>query len=206
VITPLDNDEVSIIIYDATPLLEAKAIIKDQLLLVEQQATTDTLTGCYNRKMFNDLLSAEEIKAFRHDKIFSLIIFDIDNFKSVNDTFGHLVGDEVLKVVATLAMKTIRGSDIFARWGGEEFTILLPETRLAGAAILADKVRAIIALHDFGKPGHKTCSFGVAEFCAEQEEQSLINNADRAMYHAKNNGKDQVAIFDHGSISTWEKS
>lgn len=206
VITPLNENEVSIIIYDASPLLEAKAVLNDQLLLIEEQATTDSLTKSYNRKMFNDLLTLEAKKAARYDKRFSLIIFDIDNFKSVNDTYGHLVGDEVLKAMATISTNTIRKSDIFARWGGEEFVILLPETNLAEAAILADKVRAMIAAYDFGEPGHKTCSFGVAEYSPEEKNDTLVSNADKALYYAKNNGKNQVAIFDQARSEPGKKA
>lgn len=206
VITPLNDNEVSIIIYDTSPLLEAKSVINDQLLLVQKQATTDPLTKCYNRKMFNDLLTAEAERADRYGTIFSLIIFDIDNFKSVNDTYGHLVGDEVLKELVTISSKTTRKSDIFARWGGEEFTILLPETRLSGAVSVAEKMRITISGHDFGVPGHKTCSFGVAGYSPKEETDNLIRNADKALYHAKNNGKNQVAVFDQGEIKTWQKS
>lgn len=195
VVTPLTEDEVSIIIYDTSALLEAESIINDQLEVVQKQATTDPLTGFNNRKMFNDILASESARAVRHNKPFSLIIFDIDSFKMVNDTYGHMVGDEVLRGISTVAAQSIRESDTFARWGGEEFIILLPENGLEGAAIVAEKVRAAIAACDCGEPGYKTCSFGVAEFSAEEDTNSLINNADKALYFAKNNGKNQVVIY-----------
>ncbi len=203
VITPLANGQASIVIYDTTPLLEAKSTINDQLVAMEKQATTDPLTGCYNRKMFNDLLKSEAKKAERHDKKFSLVILDIDNFKSVNDTYGHLIGDEVLKEITVVAHSAIRQSDIFCRWGGEEFAILLPETDIEGAAILADKIRLNIKAHRFSKAGNLTCSFGVAQFSQGEPRDSLISNADWALYHAKNHGKNQVALFDQGEIRTW---
>lgn len=203
VITPLKNGRISIIIYDTTPLLEAKAIIHDQLLAMEKQATTDTLTGCFNRKMFNELLNSEAKKTTRHSKEFSLIILDIDNFKSVNDTYGHLTGDEVLKDLTAIARNTIRESDIFARWGGEEFAVLLPQTNLEGGAILAEKIRHTIKSHRFGQAGHLTCSFGVAQYKPDEPRDTLISNADWALYHAKNHGKNQVAVFDQGEIRTW---
>ncbi len=205
VITPLNDSQVSIIIYDASPLLEAKTIINGQLMVMEKQATTDTLTGCYNRKMFNDLLKSEAKKAARHHKKFALILLDIDNFKSVNDTYGHLTGDEVLKEMAAVTRETIRESDIFARWGGEEFAVLLPETGLKGAAILAEKIRGNIKSHRFGKAGNLTCSFGVTQFDPDEPRDTLISNADWALYHAKNHGKNQVAIFDKGETRTWHK-
>lgn len=203
VITPLTPTEVSVIIYDASPLLEAKAIIDEQLRMVEKQARTDGLTQCYNKTMFNELLSAEVKKADRHSHIFSLVIFDIDNFKSVNDTHGHLTGDHVLKEIARISINAIRESDIFARWGGEEFCILLPQTGLAGAALLADKVRLAIADHDFGAPGHQHCSFGVAQYPPGATENSLIACADSALYHAKHQGKNQVAVFDGNQTTVW---
>ena len=206
VITPLNDNEVSVIIYDTSPIMEAKSVINDQLLLVQKQAVTDSLTQCYNRVMFNDLLNVEMKRADRNGTAFSIVIFDIDNFKDVNDTYGHLVGDEVLKGLAAISLKTIRRSDTFARWGGEEFTVLLPETNLLEAATVAEKMRTIIAGHHFGEAGCKTCSFGVAQYLPEEEKNTNINNADIALYHAKYNGKNQVAFFDQGEIRIWKKS
>ncbi|CAG36281.1 GGDEF domain-containing protein [Desulfotalea psychrophila] len=195
VITPLGSDEISVIIYDTTALLEAKATINEQLDIVKKQASTDPLLGCYNRKMFNDLLATEVMRANRHNHPFSLIMIDIDNFKSVNDTYGHLVGDEVLKGLSSLTAKSIRESDLFARWGGEEFIILLPETYLTGAAVVAEKIRLNIANYDNGTAGKRTCSFGVSEFSIGTNPEILINNADKALYAAKGNGKNQVMLY-----------
>ncbi len=203
VITPINDTDVSVIIYDASPILEARAIIDEQLKLVEKQARTDGLTQCYNKKMFNELLSREVKKADRHEHVFSLVFFDIDNFKSVNDAHGHLAGDHVLRELAAVSTRTVRQSDILARWGGEEFCILLPETGLVGAALLADKVRQAIAVHDFGAPGSQYCSFGVAQYTSGTPENALIASADRALYHAKQNGKNQVAVFDEDTTVTW---
>ncbi|MBU8848054.1 MAG: diguanylate cyclase [Desulfobacterales bacterium] len=204
VITPLNEKEVSINIYDVSSLLEAQTIIDDQMKLLEKQAKTDSLTGCFNKNMFNELLTAEIKRSIRHNHIFSLIIFDIDNFKSVNDTYGHLKGDSVLKKLANLSRKNIRKSDMLARWGGEEFCILLPETPLNGAAILADNVRQKIASHDFGSTGLQQCSFGVAEYTLGTDENIIIANADKALYYAKNNGKNQVAIFKDETSVSWQ--
>jgi diguanylate cyclase len=203
VISPVNSTDVSVIIYDTSSLLEAGAIIDQQMELLAEQARTDALTQCYNKKMFNELFSAEFKRAERHDLIFSLIIFDIDNFKSVNDTHGHLEGDHVLKELASISAQKIRKSDSFARWGGEEFCILLPETGLKGAAFLANNVRHIIEAHDFGTPGSQRCSFGVAQYHSGLKENTLIANADKALYHAKNHGKNQVAVFDKNHIQTW---
>lgn len=202
VITPLSEKEVSIIFYNVSALLESKAIIHDQMQLLEKQAKTDSLTGCNNKSMFNELLSAEIKRSYRHNHTFSLVIFDIDNFKRVNDTYGHLKGDFVLKSLSEITNQILRKSDTLARWGGEEFCILVPETSLDGAGVLADKIRQKIASHNFGIPGFQTCSFGIAEYTPGIDENVIIANADKALYHAKNNGKNRVAVFEHGRTIT----
>lgn len=204
VITALDDTQVAVLIYDTTPLLEANAVIETQLKLVEKQARTDGLTQCYNKTMFNELLAIEIKKAARHDYTFSMIILDIDNFKSVNDTFGHLVGDYVLKELAAISSKSIRESDIFARWGGEEFCILLPQTGIEKAVGVADKVRRIVAAHDFGEAGRQQCSFGVAQYSEDSRQSDLVRHADEALYHAKHNGKNRVAAYiDDRQFTLW---
>ncbi|WP_163340520.1 GGDEF domain-containing protein [Desulfopila sp. IMCC35008] len=202
VITAINESEASVIIYDTTSLVEAKAIIDEHLEVVERQASTDQLTGCYNRKMFHERLVSETVRAMRHNCFFSIIIFDVDDFKSVNDTYGHLVGDEVLKVIASAGCRGIRRSDTFARWGGEEFIILLPETRLDQATVVAEKVRRAIAEYDCGEAGPQTCSFGVAEFMSTEGVDSnlIIYQADKALYFAKENGKNMVAVFADGEV------
>lgn len=204
VITALDDTQAAILIYDATALLEANAVIETQLKLVEKQARTDCLTQCYNKTMFNELLAVEIKKADRHDYTFSMIILDIDNFKSVNDTFGHLVGDYVLKKIAAICAQHIRESDVFARWGGEEFCILLPQTTLENAVAVADKLRRILAAYDFGEAGHQQCSFGVAEYSRDNQQSDLVRQADEALYYAKHNGKNRVAAYlGHRKFTLW---
>ncbi|WP_245569108.1 sensor domain-containing diguanylate cyclase [Desulfobacter curvatus] len=195
VITPLDDTQVAVLIYDATQLLEANAVIETQLKLEEKQARIDGLTQCYNKTMFNKLLAIEIKKANRHDYAFSMIILDIDNFKSVNDTFGHLVGDYVLKQIATICSQNIRESDVFARWGGEEFCILLPQATLENTIAVADKLRRIVAAHNFGEAGPQQCSFGVAEYSKDNQQANLVRQADEALYYAKHNGKNRVAAY-----------
>lgn len=195
VITILDDTQVAVLIYDATPLLEANAVIETQLKLVEKQARIDGLTQCYNKTMFNKLLAIEIKKADRHNYTFSMIILDIDNFKTVNDTFGHLAGDDVLKQLATICSQNIRKSDVFARWGGEEFCILLPQTALDNAVAVADKLRRVVAANDFGEAGPQQCSFGVAQYAKESRKADLVRHADEALYHAKHNGKNRVAAY-----------
>lgn len=200
IITPLDHQRVSVVIYDATPLLEAQAVIDRQLQELERQARTDALTGCYNRGMFNELLRQEIKKANRYRKHFSIIIYDIDNFKKVNDTYGHAEGDYVLTELARISRLSIRESDILCRWGGEEFCVLLPETDLNGACLLGDKIRSVIEKHDFGISGFQHCSFGVCSYEFNTSESALFNHADLALYFAKNSGKNQVAFFKDGDL------
>jgi diguanylate cyclase (GGDEF)-like protein/PAS domain S-box-containing protein len=120
--------------------------------LLEKQATTDALTGIFNRMKFNTSLTNEIQRAQRYNSPLSLIVFDIDHFKQVNDTYGHLAGDTVLKNLTRLVISNLREIDIFARWGGEEFVIQTPETPPDGAIKLAEKLRSKIESHDFSEP------------------------------------------------------
>lgn len=161
--------------------------------LLEKQATTDALTGIFNRMKFNKSLANEIKRAERYNTPFSLIIFDIDHFKQVNDTYGHLAGDNVLKHIAKLVTANLRQIDIFARWGGEEFVIQTPDTPLDGAIRLAEKLRSEIEGYDFSEPKMVTTSFGVATFRNEDNDITLVNRADEALYRAKEGGRNQVA-------------
>lgn len=160
--------------------------------LLEQQATTDNLTGVFNRQYFNSRLEAELERAKRYDSPVSLIIFDIDHFKRVNDDFGHLEGDNVLKDLSKLVKKKIRPTDLLARWGGEEFVVLVPEHNLATAFIFADRIRIIVENNDFTIPRKVTCSFGVAEFEKSESLSDFLNRADHALYKAKEAGRNRV--------------
>lgn len=195
IIKPFDDNLVIILLHDVTPLLDAEYLINKQLEIFEKLATIDTLTKIYNRQKFNDILGAEIKRANRYKRNLSLIIFDIDHFKLVNDTYGHLTGDEVLKSITSIAKESIRESDFLARWGGEEFTILLTETNIDGAVVLAEKLRVIIAENIYGDVGHKTCSFGVSEYHGG-ESNDFIKDADSALYFIKENGRNGVGIHD----------
>ena len=158
----------------------------------EQQAITDGLTGMYNRAKIVELLSKEFIRARRYSTVFSVIMFDIDYFKDVNDIHGHETGDAVLMAITELSALNIRDQDILSRWGGEEFLVLAPETDLEGAKKLAEKLRERIAETSFGGVEGITCSFGVTEWDHEDNLDGIINRADQAMYVAKNNGRNRV--------------
>ena len=156
-------------------------------------AYTDSLTKIYNRLHFAHFLDAEIDKVKRYGGKFSIIFFDLDHFKEVNDNYGHLVGDNVLAGVTEIVSKANRSADIFARYGGEEFIILAPETDLSGALIHAERLRNDIEKFEFKTAGHITSSFGVAEFNAETDSiETLLERADKALYMAKEYGRNRV--------------
>ena len=161
---------------------------------LQRLATTDDLTGAYNRRQFGEVIKYEIHRAIRYMDTLSLIMFDLDHFKRINDTYGHNAGDEVLKTVADRVKDNIRVTDIFARVGGEEFTILVPATGLEGAKVVADKLRQSIESHAFETVGIVTASFGVAEFSRDEKSEGLIKRSDNALYAAKANGRNRVVI------------
>jgi len=156
-------------------------------------AYTDSLTHIYNRLHFAHFLDAEIDKVRRYGGTFSIIFFDLDYFKNVNDNFGHLAGDEVLEKVTEIVAKANRSADIFARYGGEEFIILTPETNLSGALIHAERLRNDIEQYEFPGVGHISSSFGVTEFDVEKDSvELLLERADKALYMAKEYGRNRV--------------
>jgi len=161
--------------------------------ILQIQATTDTLTELYNREYFNQGIAKEMVRSARYGSALSLIIFDIDDFKLINDTLGHLSGDEVLKDLALLCQTTIRLSDILARWGGEEFILLAPENDKKQTAVFAEKIRKAIEGYSFSIESQITCSFGVTQYIKGEDKDSFINRADQALYNAKQDGKNKVA-------------
>jgi diguanylate cyclase (GGDEF)-like protein/PAS domain S-box-containing protein len=152
----------------------------------------DPLTMIYNRRKFFEFLDKEIVKAKRYARPLSLILIDLDHFKTVNDNHGHTVGDAVLKTITDVLGSTIREVDIFGRYGGEEFVVLAPETGAAGASALADKMRRAVENHSYPLVGKVTISAGVAEFSDTDSVASFIDKADRALYDAKNKGKNRV--------------
>jgi diguanylate cyclase (GGDEF)-like protein len=160
--------------------------------LLELQATTDSLTGISNRLKFNEVLDREIQEALRYNNPLSLIMFDIDHFKAINDTYGHLAGDVVLREVSRVISANIRNVDIFARWGGEEFIVLSPNNEWKSAWQLAEKLRAQIEKFDFSCPCPVTCSYGVTQFQENDTVDSFIKRVDYALYQAKERGRNRV--------------
>ncbi len=155
-------------------------------------ATTDKLTGVFNRVHFDAQVVLEINRAQRLGERVSLILVDMDWFKTINDRYGHQAGDEVLRRAADLARSVIRSTDMIFRWGGEEFAILAPGTGIAGALSLAEKLRTCLATGRFPVPHQVTASFGVAEFRPGSDLESWFKEADEAMYRAKSLGRNRV--------------
>lgn len=162
---------------------------------LEKVAAIDPLTNCYNRRTFSVCLDKDIAYARRYGKNLSLVMLDIDNFKSVNDTHGHQAGDLVLKDTCGLIKSMVRKSDYLARYGGEEFVLVLPETPLYNAVQLADKIRRKLAEHEIklnGKAITITASFGVSSLENKVDGESMVQEADGRLYKAKALGKNNV--------------
>ena len=174
-------------------LLAKNRILHKQLL---KKASIDVLTGTYNRMQCNYFLLAEIDKVNRYGGTFSIIILDIDHFKEVNDQYGHPAGDTVLTTFSEIISFHNRASDIFSRYGGEEFLIIAHETNASNATQHAERLRREVEQHSFETVGQLTCSFGITEFRKDVDSvKSLIKRADDALYKAKKSGRNRVIEF-----------
>jgi diguanylate cyclase (GGDEF)-like protein/PAS domain S-box-containing protein len=166
---------------------------------LSELAVTDSLTSIYNRRHFFEMAEKEFHQAVRYKRSFSVIMFDLDFFKNVNDTFGHMRGDEILQMVAHRCAIQMRESDILGRYGGEEFVIALPETNAQDAVFMAERLRQALAsqpVETESVPALITASFGVAALMADVTDlMDLLNRADVALYHAKQTGRNQVVLW-----------
>ncbi len=188
-VNPIDNrNKFVVTLTDVTQLAT-------QMKTFENKATYDNLTKVYNRSKFIDLFEIETKKA--KDKGYKLAfgMFDIDHFKKVNDTYGHLVGDKTLITFASTINESIREIDIFARWGGEEFTILLPNVDEKELEEILNQIRIKISQIPFEEVGHITCSIGATIYQEGEELESLSNRADEGLYIAKETGRNKVVII-----------
>lgn len=162
---------------------------------LEILSSTDSLTKLYNRRKINQILEKEIYQAKRYNTKLSLILFDIDDFKKVNDTFGHESGDNVLKELSKSVNTQLRDTDSMARWGGEEFLIVVPMIEINESGMLAEKLRVTVESIECKKGFQLSCSFGVAEFDVDKDSiESLIKRADLAMYDAKEKGKNCISF------------
>ncbi|HEY6186635.1 MAG TPA: diguanylate cyclase [Pyrinomonadaceae bacterium] len=163
--------------------------------VAQERAMTDQLTGLLNRYGLQRVLAHEYAEARRYARPLSCLMTDLDNFKLINDTFGHVAGDAALKQVASILTEVVRGSDMVSRYGGDEFLVLLPETDLEGADALAEKVRAAAASQSFGdgEPRFQlTLSIGAATLSETESGNDMIVRADLALYDAKEHGRNRV--------------
>jgi diguanylate cyclase (GGDEF)-like protein len=165
---------------------------------VEQQALVDSLTGLANRRLCTAALEKELARAQRFDEPLTLVLADIDDFKRINDRWGHPTGDEVLKAFAHRLQESVREIDLAGRWGGEEFALLLPGTDLEGGRQLAERIRELVRDQRLAAPDGTqigvSASFGVASFPLVRGQNQLVAAADAALYEAKRSGKDRVVV------------
>lgn len=179
--------------------------LRQSLDHARKEAMSDPLTGVVNRKYLDIRLAEQTELSAASGQSLSLILLDIDNFKDFNDTYGHQVGDQVLRAVVRAVSDSIRGGDILARYGGEEFCVILPDTPLNGGAAVAENIRRTIASKtlkgnsDGRDYGTITASFGVTDYKPGEAADALIERADAALYTAKNRGRNQIMIQSHSS-------
>ena len=172
--------------------IQERQKIEEKLI---QLATIDPLTSIPNRRKFDEVLEYEMNRDARYKNELSLVFCDLDYFKKINDEHGHKIGDDVLKAFTRVVSDNIRKTDVVARWGGEEFALLLPETSIMIAASTAEKLRRETERFDFPHVGHISASFGVTQYIEGDTEASLINRADDALYKAKKNGRNRVEML-----------
>jgi diguanylate cyclase (GGDEF)-like protein len=164
---------------------------------IQQQALTDALTGCYNRRSFEMQFDREMQMAKRQHQPLSLIMLDLDCFKQLNDSVGHDAGDQALRELAECFKQELRGVDSAARFGGDEFALILPQAYAEGALIVAERLRARIADIQISGFGNLSASMGIATFPSHGSSRSdLVPAADAALYKAKRTGRNRVCIFD----------
>ena len=192
-------EQVMATIVENASVAFTRALLYQQM---ERLATTDGLTELVNHRHFQEILSKEIERSRRYKRPLSLLLMDIDHFKSFNDTYGHPVGDLVLKEISACIRRSIRINDVAARYGGEEFTVIIPETAEQGALVTAERIRTTIENHiirSLDRELRVTVSIGCATFPSlASSQQELIDNADKALYFSKEHGRNQVNIFNPG--------
>ena len=201
---PMQNHKAKITVDSQTTIFDVKlslirykeesryVVIFTDISSMQSISMNDPLTGIANRLHFTMVYKHAINVAVREQRPLGVIFFDIDHFKRVNDEYGHLIGDEVLKDIAALVKRRLRKSDIFARWGGEEFIILLPDTPLDESCMIAKTLRIAIELENFENVGRLTCSFGVATLHENESPEGLLQRVDELLYRAKSKGRNRV--------------
>ncbi|MBL1243340.1 MAG: diguanylate cyclase [Sulfurimonas sp.] len=194
IISPILNEESGEIEYFVSTSKDVTEHVQMQEKM-KVLATTDLLTGIKNRYSMNQHITNEMNRIKRYGSSFALMMLDIDFFKKVNDTYGHDVGDYILKEFSTIVEKTIRDTDVFARWGGEEFLVLAPGENTKGAKALAEKIRKNVYEYDFNTVGNITISIGLSVCNSFSDKEKLLKNIDDALYEAKENGRNRVVFY-----------
>jgi diguanylate cyclase (GGDEF)-like protein len=162
---------------------------------LQELATTDALTQIANRSKLDEVINHSIAMNQRYNQLFSIVMIDIDYFKKVNDTYGHLTGDMILQEVSQLMKNRIRSVDTVGRWGGEEFMIIYQEIDCQGTYALADNIRNLVEHHTFKDVKHITISMGVAQFQPESSLEELLKQVDSALYYSKEHGRNQVTTY-----------
>jgi len=182
-------------LHDKNKLLEDEIYVRTQAeQKLELIATTDSLTLLFNRRKFDELLKYEIDRDRRYKDGLSLIMCDIDYFKKINDEYGHHIGDKILIEFVEIVSKAIRKTDVFARWGGEEFAVLIPGSNAEIALAVAEKIRLVVQASKYTIDKQITASFGVSVLMNMEDEQSFLQRADKALYTAKDNGRNRVEL------------
>jgi len=179
---------ITLSLYSRKHIIELERIKVD----LKEVATTDKLTQAYNRAKFDEIIALEIERAKRFNHPLSILMFDIDDFKKVNDTYGHAYGDYVLKNIADIARGHTRKINHLIRWGGDEFIVVPLETDLEGARVLSERLRSAVDSFSFDKAGNITASFGVAQHKDDDTEDAFLKRVDDALYNAKKYGGNRV--------------
>jgi len=204
-ISPLTNtngevDKVCLLIYDVTEFASSKRALERANEQLARLSMTDRLTGLLNRGTWENLVDVEFGRVRRYGNPSCLVMFDIDHFKPVNDTHGHLAGDEVIRHAARVTLDSIRQTDSAGRYGGEEFGIILPETDNEGAAIICERIRMAIeesVVKTTAADIQYTISVGVAELDSQPDNyMQWLQRADEALYEAKRGGRNRVVVYE----------
>ena len=202
-LTAADVEFADTVIRAAVSAIQRATLIESTIAdnrRLELLAHTDPLTKTLNRRALSERLGAEMERVRRYDTTLSLLLIDLDHFKQINDTHGHLAGDDVLVEIAAVLQRVVRAVDVVARYGGEEFVIVLPETGGPGAEAFAERLRELIEGHSFvasrGRPIRLTTSIGVSVFpgFGVESVEDLLANADQALYRAKTEGRNRVRV------------
>ena len=201
---PLEGD--ALLLLDDTPAApgaEDVRALRLRLAELERENLVDALTGAWNRRYLDRVMVAELSRAERYRHPLSVVLFDLDFFKQVNDAHGHQSGDAILREMAAVTRAGMRATDALVRWGGEEFLLLMPYTAHGVARRAAENLRRRIASHSFNIAGHVTASVGVVEWTEGETAEALFRRADEAMYRAKSAGRNQVAADAFGASDAW---